>query len=477
VPGPLVEATRKYRWMLLLVSGAAFLDFLDVTVVNLAFPALRRDFSGVPVSNLTWVITGYAVMFAALLAAAGRLADVIGRRRMFLSGVALFTLASLASALAPSFGALVAARFVQGVGAATILPSGLAIVLGETPPERRAAAIGVWGAAAGAAAAFGPTVGGLLVHLIDWRAVFIINVPAGALILIGGRRTIREQRGEDRRIPDLLGTAAITAGIGLLVLGVTKGTDWGWSSPATLTSVLAGLLLVALTVSRSRRHRAPAIETRLWRARPFAVANLASLFYGASAYAAMLVSVLFLVAGWHYSELRAGLAMSPGAVTGAIAAAVTGRVADRRGPRLAVVAGSVLSCAVCLYLVAVLTGQQSFLAVWLPANTLNGIAMGMTAVGLSSTAAAAVPSTRFAAATGLSMTARQCGAALGVAAVAAILQAELAHGISGYIDAYLFCAVTAACSAAVGLTISIRTARATPATKAPRPAASQALGL
>src|SRR5947209_14921692 len=114
--------------MLLLVSGAAFLDFLDVTVVNLAFPALRREFAGVPVSNLTWVITGYAVMFAALLAAAGRLADVVGRRRMFLSGVALFTLASLASALAPSFGALVAARFVQGLGAATILPSGLAIV-------------------------------------------------------------------------------------------------------------------------------------------------------------------------------------------------------------------------------------------------------------------------------------------------------------------------------------------------------------
>lgn len=448
------------RTILLLVSGAAFLDFLDVTVVNLAFPALRHEFAGATVSTLAWVITGYAVMFAALLAAAGRLSDAIGRGRVFLAGVALFTLASLASAAAPSLGPLIAARFVQGAGAALSLPSGLGIVLAVTPPDRRAAAVGVWGAAAGAAAAVGPTVGGVLVDGVDWRAVFLINVPVGAAIVLAGRRHLpREPRSErERRVPDLAGTLAVAAGIGLVVLAVTKATDWGWGSESTTSALVCGLGLVALGLVRSLRHPTPALQVDLWRSRPFAVSNLASLFFGAAVYAWLLVGVLFLTAVWRYSELKAGLAMSPGAVSGAIAAALAGRVVDRRGQRVAVVGGALLLAAVGVWIYGALGPQPRFLDFWLPAGILCGAAMGIGAVGLSAAAPMAVAPERFAAATGMNMTARVVGGALGVAALAAILSSELREGVQAYADVFLFCAVASTLAALVGMALSLRAA-------------------
>jgi EmrB/QacA subfamily drug resistance transporter len=450
---------RSQRTILILVSGAAFLDFLDVTVVNLAFPALRREFAGSSVSDLAWVITGYAVMFAALLAASGRLSDAIGRRRVFLTGVALFTLASLASAVAPSLGLLIAARFVQGAGAALSLPSGLGIVLSATPPERRAAAVGVWGASAAAAAAVGPTVGGLLVDGVDWRAVFLINVPLGAAILILGRRVLPATAGGDgRRVPDLVGTVAIAAGIGLVVLAVTKATDWGWGSEATTTSLVAGLGLAALGLARSRRHPAPALEIDLWRSRSFAISNVSSLFFGAAVYAWLLAGVLFLTGVWRYSEIEAGLAMSPGAVSGAVAAALAGRLVDRRGQRGAVVGGALLLAAVGVWVYEALGTHPDFLGFWLPAGILCGAGMGIGAVGLSAAAPMAVAQERFAAATGLNMTARVVGGALGVAALAAILTSELRQGVQAYADVFLFCSIAASVAAMVGLGLSLKPA-------------------
>jgi EmrB/QacA subfamily drug resistance transporter len=451
--------TSRERKILLLVSGAAFLDLLDVTVVNLAFPALSRDFAGSSVSALTWVITGYAVMFAALLTAAGRLADVLGRRRVFLLGVGVFTLASLASALAPSLGALISARFVQGAGAALVLPSGLGIILAETPPERRAAAVGIWGAAAGAAAAFGPTVGGILVHLIDWRAVFYINVPIGAAIVLIGRRAIDDAAPEGGRLPDVVGTASVAAGIGLLVLGVTKASDWGWLATSTDASLGAGLALVLFSLARSRRHPAPAIEIPLWRSRPFALSNLASIFFGAAGYAAMLVSVLFLVSAWGYSVLTAGFGVSPGAVTGAVAAALAGRAVDRRGQTAVVIAGASAMCAAFVYTAFAIHHSDLYVLAFLPGNVFVGIGMGMTAVGLSSAAAMYVDQRSFAAATGLNMTARQVGGALGVAVLAAILEANLGSGITAYSDVYLFCAIASATAIAVGVALAVVTRR------------------
>jgi EmrB/QacA subfamily drug resistance transporter len=396
---------------------------------------------------------------------------------VFLAGVALFAAASLASAVAPSLGLLIAARFVQGAGAALSLPSGLGIVLSATPPERRAAAVGVWGAAAGAAAAVGPTVGGLLVDGVGWRSVFLINVPIGLAIVVAGRRVlpVLEAGHARRRLPDLIGTVAVAAGIGLVVLAVTQASDWGWASEQTTASLVGGLGLVALGLVRSRRHPAPALEIDLWRSRSFAVSNAASLFFGAAVYAWLLLGVLFLTGVWRYSELKAGLAMSPGAVSAAVAAGITGRVVDRRGQRVAVVTGGLLLAAVGLWVYGALGPHPDFLGFWLPAGILCGAAMGIGAVGLSAAAPMAVAPERYAAATGLNMTARVVGGALGVAALAAILTAELREGVQAYADVFLFCAIASTVAAIVGLGISLRPAAAgEPGAEERLPATAQA---
>ena len=451
-----VSKGRRLVSILLIVSGAAFVDFLDVTVVNLAFPALRREFGSAGVNELAWVITGYAVPFAALLTPAGRLADVTGRRRAFLIGTALFVLSSLASALAPSLGVLIAARVFQGASAALTLPAGLSIVLSASPEEKRAQAIGVWGAAAGVAALVGPSLGGLLVSTVGWRAVFLINLPVGIAILVGAIRVVSESARRREGLPDLLGAGLIAGGLALFVLALTQAPSWGWTATPTIAAAAVGLLSVAAALWRSRRHPVPAIETSLWRISRFATANGASVLMGASVYAWMLLCVLFLTGVWHYTEMQAGLAMTPGAVTGAITAALLGRRLEHRGQRAAVVGGSLLLAAVGFWLVTALGPQSHFLTLWLPAGLLCGAAMGAMAVGISAAAATAVQAERYAAATGLNLTARQVGGALGVAVLAAILQAGLPRGgIHPYLHVYLVCSC---CSlAAAGIAMRLRT--------------------
>jgi EmrB/QacA subfamily drug resistance transporter len=449
--------------VLLIACGATFLAFLDVTVVNLAFPDLARDFPGSSVTELSWVITAYAVLFAALLTPAGRVADRVGRHRVLLGGVAFFTLASLASALAPSVGALVAARAVQGAAAAAMIPAALGVVLAETPPERRSAAIGLWGAAGAMAAAAGPTIGGLLVDGLGWRSVFFVNLPLGLAIVLRGAVLIPRTQGHGGRVPDVVGTLAVVSGIALVVLGVSQAADWGWGSPATVASLAGGALLVAVALGRSSVHPAPAVETSLWNSRVFAAANVVSLLMGAAIYAWMLVGVLFTTAVWHYSELQAGLAMTPGALSAAVAAVAAGRYADIRGQRAAVIGGALLLAFDGLWIVAVLPEQPNFLAFWLPAGLVSGIAMGAAMTGVSSAAAGAIDPVRFAAGAGLNMTARQLGGALGIAVLAAILQAQGGRDLDGYAAVYGMCGLAAAGAALSALRLRAPRIRPAPA--------------
>jgi EmrB/QacA subfamily drug resistance transporter len=457
------ESERRLALILLVVSGAAFLDFLDVTVVNLAFSEMQADFGQAQVTDLAWVITGYSVLFAALLAPGGRLADVLGRRRVFLIGVGLFTLASLASALAPSLAALVAARFVQGAAAALTLPAGLGIVLSESPPDRRAGAIGVWAAATATAAVIGPTVGGLLVEAAGWRAIFLINLPVGTLIFLGTLRLVPPAARLHGRLPDLAGTLLLAGGVGAVVLGVTQGEDWGWGHPATLAALLGGTLSLGLSLLRSRSHPAPAIETGLWASHKFAVSNGASVLFGAAVYAWMLVGVLFLIGVWGYSEIEAGLAMSPGAITAAVAAGAIGRRIEDRGQRAAIVVGGLTWAVVGAWLVLGLGSEPSFVNVWLPAGLVGGAAMGVFGVGISTAAVTAVEPGRYAAATGLNLTARQIGGALGVAALAVILQGSAPGEVDPYLAVILFCSLGAAAGAVLGLGARDREMPAAPA--------------
>ncbi|CAG7657304.1 MFS transporter [Actinacidiphila bryophytorum] len=311
--------------VLLLSAGATFIAFLDTTVVNVAFPDLARSFPADRVSDLSWVVSSYAVLFAALLTPAGRIADTFGRKRLFLSSLAGFTLTSALCACAPDLPWLITARALQGATAAGMIPAALGLLLATTPPQRLPAAIGAWGAAGSLATAAGPALGGILVDAFGWRAVFLINVPVGAALVLAGVRGLPERSGAQRQLPDPLGTLAVTAGIALLVLGLTKGSDWGWAEAATVGCVAGGAALIAVALLRSARHAAPAVETALFRNRTFTVASVAAAFTGAALFGWLLSSPLFLTTVWHYSVLKAGFAVTPGALTSAVAAVAVGK--------------------------------------------------------------------------------------------------------------------------------------------------------
>jgi len=423
--------------VLLVAAGAAFLALLDTTVANLAVADVRGDFAGASVSAATWLITIYAVVFAALLAPAGRVADVVGRRALLLAGVTAFTFFSLACALAPSLEALLVSRALQGAAAAAMIPASLAVVLADAPPERRARAIGLWSAAGALAAAAGPALGGILVDTVGWRALFLVNVPVG-IAIVAGTRFVPRSPGRRGRLPDAAGTLLLGAGIAAAALGISQGPDWGWSDARTLSALIGAVVAVALALWRSTRHPVPAIETALWRSRPFATANLASLLYGAALFPSMLVGVLFLIAAWGYSPLEAGLAMTPGALVAAVVALRAGPVVARRGPWAVIAGGALVLVAAWLLCVVALPEQPRFLVFWLPIGVVIGVGAGAVTTGVSTAAALSVPPERFAAAVGLNQTGRQIGGALGVAVLAALL-AGSAPGVAAFADVYLFC--------------------------------------
>jgi MFS family permease len=292
-----VEAPRAAsRLPLLLACCASFLAFLDVTIANLAVPDMARDF-GEGVRPLSWVVTLYTIPFAALLAPAGRLADVVGRRPLFAVGVSTFTAASLLAALAPGLPLLLVARAAQGVGAALLMPASLAFVLADTPAERRRAAVGLWSASAALAAAAGPALGGVLVDAFGWRALFCITLPLGAWMAVRSLRVSAGGAGRGR-VPDVAGTVLLTAAVALLVLGLTEAQRWGWGSAATIASFAGALVAGRAALARSAHHPSPAVEVGLWRNRTYAAANGVSVLFGAGLLASLLLGVVFLVEVW-----------------------------------------------------------------------------------------------------------------------------------------------------------------------------------
>src|SRR5437588_9413859 len=229
------------RWKVLIVTSVAvFMGFLDVTVVNVAFPDIERSFPGDSVAGLSWILNAYNIVFAALLVPAGRIADLVGRRRMFFVGLGTFLAASAVCAAAPSVAVLIGARAVQAAGAAILVPTSLGLMLPEFPLHLRATATALWGATGAVAAATGPSLGGVLVDASDWRLVFFVNIPIGLAALIPARGLLREVKQEGGRLPDALGTALLTLGVAAVSLGIVKGPDWGWGDPKTLGSLVAG---------------------------------------------------------------------------------------------------------------------------------------------------------------------------------------------------------------------------------------------
>src|SRR5690348_16016461 len=245
---------------LAIASFGAFLAFLDATIVNVCFPAIEQTFHGSSTSTLSWVLNAYNVVFAALLVAGGRLADLLGRRRTFIVGVAIFTLASVLCATAGSVEMLIVWRVVQAVGAALLVPASLGVVIHAASEEKRAHAVTMWGATAALAAGLGPPIGGLIIAGSGWRLAFLVNLPLGIAAIVLGMRMVDESRSPGRRkLPDLPGVAVLAAGLALLSMAIVKGPDWSWTSPRTAACLLGGLALLVVVGVRVNRHPVPVI--------------------------------------------------------------------------------------------------------------------------------------------------------------------------------------------------------------------------
>jgi EmrB/QacA subfamily drug resistance transporter len=413
----------KQRWKILLVTSVAvFMGFLDVTIVNIAFPDIEASFPGTSLAGLSWILNAYNIVFAALLVPAGRLSDRVGRRRMFFVGVSTFLAASFVCGLAPSVEVLVAARVVQAAGAAILVPTSLALLLPEFPLEQRATATALWGATGGIAAATGPALGGVLVDATSWRWVFFVNLAIGLPALIPARRLLRESReANPGPLTDVVGIVLLVAGVGLLSLGIVKGQDWGWGSAAVVGSLVASAIVLAAFVARSARHPAPVIELGLLRVRSFAVANAGVFLFALGFYALLLANILFLTSVWGWSVLRAGIAVTPGPLMAALSATVGGRLADRYGQRVVALPGGLLFAAGCVVFATATGATPHYASEFLPATLLTGTGVGLSFAAWGSAAVAELPPSRFATGSAISATSRQIGAVLGIAVLVAVI--------------------------------------------------------
>jgi EmrB/QacA subfamily drug resistance transporter len=428
---------------------AVFLGILDLFIVNIAFPDIRRSFSSASLSSLSWILSAYAIVFAAVLVPAGKLADLVGRKRVFLAGLLLFLAGSALAAAAPSAEFLIGARVLQAVGAAALTPTSLGLILPLFPPQKHATVIGLWAAIGGVGAAAGPPIGGLLVQA-SWRWIFLINLPLGLFAAVRTAKLIPEIRDpEHGRFPDLLGSLLLMIAIGSLTLGLVKGPDWSWDG-RSIAAFAAAAVLIALFTLRSARHPAPVVELPLLRAQAFALAALSTLLFYAAFAVLLLGNVLFLTGVWHYSVTRAGFAFFPGPLAAAIVAGVSGRLGGRYGSARIGAPGGILFALASLWFLARLGDQPHYLSEYLPGQLLGGIGVGLILPAFTTLAAATLPPARLATGIGVQTTFRQIGAALGLASFVAIAGSTTLASKSDYDGSWLFMAIASA-GAAIAL--------------------------
>lgn len=430
---------------LLAICAAAFLVFLDTTIVNIAFPDLRADFEGATADQLVWVLDGYFIAVAALLVPAGGIADYYGRKRLLLWGLAAFAITSLACAVAPSWQVLAIARVIQGLAGAVLVPASMALLLDLYPEDQRATGVGIWGAAAALAAAVGPVLGGALVEFAGWRWIFLVNLPLVALAIWAGARGLRESRDEAATgIPELLGSVLIAGALGLLALALVRGNDWGWASTATLAAFAGAAIASAGAIVRAARHPRPAVDLGLLRIRSFRLGTLGTALFAMSFFSMILGNILFLTEIWDYSVLHAGLAVAPGPLASTLVAAPAGRIADRFGHRAVIVPGTLFYAAGILVLRLAPAGGD-YLTDWLPGQLLSGIGIGLAFPALGAAAAQDVPPGQFASATAVTSAARQVGAVIGTAILVAFAGTATTFpaAMQAFDDSYLVAVVGA----------------------------------
>jgi len=411
-----MQKTETNRWLVLvIVCLAQFMVVLDATVVNIALPSIQHglNFSD---ANLQWVVNAYTLVFGGFLLLGGRAADLLGRKRLFLAGVVLFTLASLLNGLAQSSSMLIAGRALQGLGGALVSPAALSILMTSFPgTQERTKALGVWSAIVAGGAAAGLLLGGVLTDLLSWEWVFFVNVPVGVLAVAAALRFVSESRDEKaHRAFDLAGAVTVTGGLIVLVYAIVKAQVFGWGSPRTLAMLAAaGLLLVAF-VAIERRSAAPLIRLDIFRTRTLTAANVALMFVASGMFSMFFFASLYVQELLGYSPLKAGLAFLP-VTSGIMIGAGVAQVAIRRfGPRQVPVVGLLLATFGMVWLTA-LPVHGSYVSDLLVGLFPMSLGMGLTFVPVTLLATVGVPAEDSGLASGLLNTSQQVGGALGLA--------------------------------------------------------------
>jgi EmrB/QacA subfamily drug resistance transporter len=431
---PLVS-TRTAAWRTLAISSLATLaTFLDTTILFVAFSDITRSFSSASPASLSWVLNAYTIAFAALLVPAGKTADRIGHKLTFIAGSALFTVASVLCAVAPSVETLIVFRIVQAAGAAALLPSSLALVLRAFPRERIPVAVSVWGATGAVAGAIGPTLGSALVEAADWRWVFLINLPVGIATMVTGWSWLTESKDETTRIPSPAGVVLIASAASLIALGVVQTDTWGWIDWRSIGAVAAGAALLGVFVCNQARSETPVIDLDLFRSANFRWANLAMIAFSVVFSAMLFGSILYLINVWRWSVLEAGLGISPGPLLVAVLAPTFGRVATRTGQRPLIVAGGLLFALGAVWRLAFLGTDPDYVTTYLPSMLFTGTGVALCLPQLAGVVAQSLPANRFGVGGAVSQATRQFGGTLGVALAIAFMgqPASIAEAVTSF---------------------------------------------
>jgi EmrB/QacA subfamily drug resistance transporter len=426
-----VKADRRWSALALIVT-AQFMVILDVAIVNVALPSIKSDL-GFSETNLQWVITAYAIMFGGVLLLGGRLADLLGRRRLFVAGLGLFAASSLLCGLAWSEGSLIGFRALQGLGGALLAPAALALLITTFAEGReRNLALGIYGAAAGSGAAAGVLLGGLLTSYLNWSWIFFINVPVAIAAIALAPLLLAEGRSDlAQRHFDVPGAASITGGLMLLVYAMTRATNDGWGADTTLGLLAAATALVVAFVIIELRSPAPLLPLRIFRLRTLSSANAAMAIVGAVTFSEFFLLTLYLQNVLHYSAVQTGVAFVAFALTVVLASNVAQLVVGRVGVRPTLTAGLLISAVSLAALTRLPVDGQYFWDLF-PAFVLGGAGLGLSFVPITIASLTGVERSDAGVASGLVNTSRQIGGAIGLAAVSTIAATSTNH----YVDAH-----------------------------------------
>ena len=400
---------------LAIASLAAMATYLDSSVLFVAFPDITDSFTEATTSMLSWVLNAYTITFAALLIPAGKLADRVGPKRALLVGALIFTAASMACGLSPSIEILIFARIIQGLGAAVLVPSSLALVLAAYPREKLPQVVAIWGAMGAFSAALGPSVGGVIVNGLGWRWIFFMNLPIGVVTLILGTKYLRESRNADVRIPSLTGVALVAVAAGAISFAIVNSDAAGWASATTLTIALIGIAILMLFVAHQKQTAAPTLDLDLFALTNFRWGIIAMFIYAISFGAMFFGSLLFMVEVWQYSILKAGFAIAPGPALVAILAALFGKLALRVGQRPLILIGGLLLTVSAFYWLVALSFEPNYWVGFVPPFTIVAISIALIFPQVTSIAAQALPPDRSGAGSAAIQAVRQFGQTFGVA--------------------------------------------------------------